>query len=338
MSPRTVVVIGNFDGVHRGHVGLLRLAKESEPNARLVAVTFWPHPMSVVRPDQAPPLLCSLERRLELLTEAGVDDVTVVEFTPEVASWSPEEFVDRVLRPLDPVRVVVGENFRFGFRAAGDVDLLAKLGATRAEPVEAQSKSTRAEPVEAGPESMRAEPVEAPPSTGPGQGFVVDAVPLFSDGAQPSSSTLIRHAVADGDFGRVRELSDQVFRMSGFVVRGDQRGRQMGFPTANIIPAPGLAVPEDGVYAGWVTRLDTADAPRWPAAISVGTNPTFDGVQRRVEAYVLDRDDLELYDVEIAVDFYTRLRGQVKYRGMEALIEQMHADVEQVRHILHTAG
>ncbi|HYI56534.1 MAG TPA: bifunctional riboflavin kinase/FAD synthetase [Microlunatus sp.] len=338
VSPRTVVVIGNFDGVHRGHVGLLRLAKESEPNARLVAVTFWPHPMSVVRPDQAPPLLCSLERRLELLTEAGVDDVTVVEFTPEVASWSPEEFVDRVLRPLDPVRVVVGENFRFGFRAAGDVDLLAKLGATRAEPVEVRLESMRAEPVEARLESMRAEPVEAPPSTGPRQGFVVDAVPLFSDGAQPSSSTLIRHAVADGDFGRVRELSDQVFRMSGVVVRGDQRGRQMGFPTANIIPAPGLAVPEDGVYAGWVTRLDIADAPRWPAAISVGTNPTFDGVQRRVEAYVLDRDDLELYDVEIAVDFYTRLRGQVKYRGMEALIEQMHADVEQVRHILHTAG
>ena len=163
---------------------------------------------------------------------------------------------------------------------------------------------------------------------------MVDAVPLFSDGAQPGSSTLIRHAVDEGDFGRVRELSDQVFRMSGVVVRGDQRGREMGFPTANIDLAPGLAVPADGVYAGWVTRLDDPDAPRWPAAISVGTNPTFDGVERRVEAYVLDRDDLELYGVEIAIDFYARLRGQVKYRGMEALIEQMHADVEQVRHIL----
>lgn len=295
MSPRTVVVIGNFDGVHRGHVALLRLAKESEPDARLVAVTFWPHPMSIVRPDQTPPLLCSLERRKELLTGAGVDEVVVLEFTPEVAGWSPAEFVDRVLRPLHPVRIVVGENFRFGFRAAGDPALLAEIGAGE---------------------------------------FAVDAVPLISDGAQPSSSTLIRHAVADGDFGRVRELSDQVFRMSGEVVRGDQRGRQMGFPTANVIPAPGLAVPEDGVYAGWVTRLDRPDAPRWPAAISVGTNPTFDGVQRRVEAYVLDRDDLELYGVDIAIDFYARLRGQVKYRGMEALIEQMHADVEQVRHLL----
>ena len=102
MSPRTVVVIGNFDGVHRGHVGLLRLAKESEPEVRLVAVTFWPHPMSVIRPDQAPVLLCSLERRRELLTEAGVDEVVVLDFTPEVASWSPAEFVDRVLRPLAP--------------------------------------------------------------------------------------------------------------------------------------------------------------------------------------------------------------------------------------------
>lgn len=296
MSPRTVVVIGNFDGVHRGHVGLLRLAKASEPDARLVAVTFWPHPMSVVRPDQVPPLLCSLERRRELLEAAGVDEVVVLEFTPEVASWAPAEFVDRVLRPLHPVRVVVGENFRFGFRAAGTPELLAELG------------------------------------TG---SFAVAAVPLISDGVEPSSSTLIRHAVDEGDFGRVRELSDQVFRMSGVVVRGDQRGRQMGFPTANVIPADGLVVPADGVYAGWVTRLDSPTAPRWPAAISVGTNPTFDGVQRRVEAYVLDRDDLELYGVEIAIDFYARLRGQVKYRGMEALIEQMHADVDQVRHILH---
>jgi riboflavin kinase / FMN adenylyltransferase len=298
MSRPTVVVIGNFDGVHRGHVELIRMARKSEPGARVVAVTFWPHPMSVIRPDQVPPLLTTLERRKELLRKAGVDEIVVVNFTAEVASWSPAQFVDTVIRPLHPARIVVGENFRFGFRAAGDVSTLAELGAEE---------------------------------------FKVQAVTLVTDGTQPSSSTLIRHAVAEGDFGRVRELSDNVFRFSGVVVRGDHRGREMGFPTANVPVPPALAVPADGVYAGWVTRLDSPSAPRWPAAISVGTNPTFDGVERRVEAYVLDRDDLELYDVEIAIDFYARLRGQVKYAGREALIKQMHTDVEEARHLLHAA-
>ena len=192
---------------------------------------------------------------------------------------------------------MVGENFRFGFRAAGGRD---------------------------------------PGELAAGD-FVVEAVPLFTDGAQPSSSTLIRHAVDEGDFGRVRELSDRCSASTGSSSAATSVAARWASRPPTSISHPALAVPADGVYAGWVTRLDDPDAPRWPAAISVGTNPTFDGVERRVEAYVLDRDDLELYGVEIAIDFYARLRGQVKYRGMEALIEQMHADVEQVRHLLHAA-
>lgn len=296
MGGDPVVVIGNFDGVHRGHVELLRLARAAAPDAPLVVVTFWPHPMSVVRPDQAPPLLTTLEARIDLLKAAGADDVVVVDFTAEVAGWSPAQFVEQVIDPLHPCRIVLGENFRFGFRAAGTVRTLAELGAGR---------------------------------------FVVQPVGLVTDGALPSSSTLIRHAVLEGDFGRVRELSDQTFRSTGVVVQGDQRGRLLGYPTANIAVSPGMVVPADGVYAGWVTRLDTP-SPRWPAAISVGSNPTFDGVERRIEAYVLDRDDLELYGVEIAIDFYARIRGQVRFAGMESLIEQMHHDVEQIRHVLQT--
>ena len=163
MSRPTVVVIGNFDGVHRGHVELIRAARAAEPGARLVAVTFWPHPMSVVRPDQVPPLLTSLERRKELLRQVGVDEIVVVHFTPEVASESPAQFVDTVLRPLHPTRIVVGEYIRIGFRAAGEVSTLAELGAGE---------------------------------------FKVQALPLVTEGTQPTSSTLIPHAFAEGDFGR----------------------------------------------------------------------------------------------------------------------------------------
>jgi riboflavin kinase/FMN adenylyltransferase len=300
MNRSRVVVIGNFDGVHRGHQQLITDARREAGDGSVIAVTFWPHPMSVIRPDRTPQLLTDLDERCQLLRAAGVDEVRVVEFTDDVAGWPPERFVDEALRTLHPTTIMVGENFRFGFRAAGDVELLAKLGR------------------EGSPEER----------------FDVQGIPLLAAGGQPGSSTRIRAAIAAGDVEQARDLLSRPFRVRGVVIQGAQRGREMGFPTANVPVPAGFAVPTDGVYAGWVTRLDRPDAERWPAAISVGSNPTFVGENRRVESYVLDRDDLELYGVEIAVDFEHRLRGQIKYSGMEALIDQMHRDVDRARTLL----
>lgn len=294
----SVLVIGNFDGVHRGHAVVIAAARKAAPQARLVAVTFWPHPMSVIRPGHAPLLLADLDQRRRLLLAAGCDQVEVVQFTQAVAQWSPAEFVDNVLLPLHPATIVVGKNFRFGHQAAGDVRTLTQLGRGR---------------------------------------YVVEALDLAALRGGAVSSSRVRVCLAEGDVVGAGELLGRPFRFTGMVCRGDQRGREMGFPTANVPVPVGFAVPVDGVYAGWTTLLDHDGAPaheRWPAAISVGTNPTFDGVERRVEAHVLDRDDLELYDRKISVDFVQRLRGQVKYTGMGALIEQMHRDVDQVRRLL----
>ncbi len=299
----TTVVIGNFDGVHRGHRAVLARARAVAPDRRLVAVTFWPHPMTVIRPGNAPLLLCGLDTRRQLLLDAGCDEVEVVHFISDTASWSPQEFVERVIAPLHPQVVVVGRNFRFGHRAAGTVQTLTELG-----------------------------------RTGSSASFAVEVMDLTGDaGGAAVSSSRIRALLAEGEVAAAAELLGRSFRYTGVVRRGDQRGRELGYPTANIAVEPGFAVPADGVYAGWVTQLGvgtSADGPRWPAAISVGTNPTFDGVQRRVESYVLDRDDLELYDETLVVDFVQRQRGQVKFTGIPALIEQMAADVELTRSLL----
>lgn len=302
---QTAVVIGNFDGVHPGHREVLAEARRRASDLPLVVVTFWPHPMSVIRPGGAPMLLTSLDERIALLHQAGAERVEVVHFTEAVSQWSPADFVERVLVPLEPRLVVVGENFRFGHRAAGTVETLRDLAAGR---------------------------------------FEVEGLHLIRFGDEETCSTLIREALAAGDVAHAAEHLGRLFRFSGVVRHGDHRGRELGFPTANLPVPSDLASPADGVYAGWVTRLDGKDAygnpladgvaARWPAAISVGTNPTFDGVQRRVESYVLDRDDLELYDAPIAVDFVARLRGQVRFTDIDALIATMNDDVARARTVL----
>ena len=291
----SVVAIGNFDGVHNGHRELLAEATALAPDLPLVVLTFWPHPMSVVRPEGAPKLLSTLQRRIELLRDAGAHEVRVVHFTRDVSRWSPGEFVEKVIDPLHPRIVVVGENFRFGYRASGTVETLRQLGRGH---------------------------------------FEVRAIPLIHVDGENTCSTLIRRALREGDVDLARRQLGRDFRLCGVVVMGDQRGRLLGFPTANLDMFDDLEVPADGVYAGWLVRLDTSDAAKWPAAISVGTNPTFDGEERRVESYVLDRDDLELYGVEVGVEFVARIRGQRRFDDVADLVAQMHRDVDDVRAVL----
>lgn len=291
---KTVVAIGNFDGVHVGHRALLAQAQAQAPDLRLVAVTFWPHPKSVIRPGTEPPLLTDLPERIRLLRDAGVDEVRVVPFTPDVMGWTPEEFVERVLLPLHPAVVAVGSNFTFGRRAAGTVQTLRELG--RGE-------------------------------------FEVHEVDLLEIGDVATCSSRVREALEAGDVEEASVHLGRPFRYSGVVVMGHQRGRELGFPTANLPVERGHAAPSDGVYAGWLT-VDGEDVAM-PASISVGTNPTFDDVPDVVvEAYVLDREDLNLYGRTVHVDFVQRLRGNEKFTGLPALIAQIGKDVEDTRTIL----
>ena len=295
-----VATVGNFDGVHQGHAHVLRrareIAAEVAPNTDVVAVTFDPHPMEILLPERAPIRLTTIDERAQLLMQAGADRVLVLPFNRDVAGWTPDEFVRRVLvDALGAHAVVVGENFRFGAKASGDVATLHKLG------------------------------VE--------YGFDVEALALDGD-AQPWSSTAVRRCLAEGDVAGAARILGRPHTVRGVVVEGEHRGRELGYPTANV-PTDGMAAaPADGVYAGWLRRLDEDGSPYLPAAISVGTNPTFDGVQRRVESYVLDRDDLELYGVPVEVAFVERLRGQVRFASVDDLVTQMRADVDRARDLL----
>ena len=303
---RTVVTVGNFDGVHLGHQHVVRRAHEvatEQGGLPVVAVTFDPHPMAVLRPEHAPQTLTDLETRAALLGEAGVDAVLVLPFSREVASWTPERFVvDVLVDALHAKAVVVGANFRFGSRAAGDVGTLETLGAAH--------------------------------------DFTAEGIAL-DGGPQVWSSTYVRSCLLAGDVDGAAEALGRPFTVRGEVVKGDQRGRELGYPTANVPTSGMLAAPADGVYAGWLRRLDRPDGPEaeaLPAAISVGTNPTFDGErERRVESYVLDRDDLELYGLEVEVAFVARIRGMLRFDSVEDLVTQMGEDVDRTRRLLGAA-
>jgi riboflavin kinase/FMN adenylyltransferase len=295
---RSVVTIGSFDGVHRGHQLIIGRAVERARavGASAVVVTFDPHPSEVVRPGSHPPLLAPHHRRAELMGELGVDAVLVLPFTLAFSQLSPEDFVRQVLvDALHAAVVVEGPNFRFGHRASGDVALLEQLGER--------------------------------------YGYTLDLLDLTVHGSlgegTPFSSTLARRLVAEGDVAGAAEVLGRPHRVEGTVVRGAQRGRELGYPTANVETLPHTAIPADGVYAGWLT----ADGELMPAAISVGTNPTFDGTARTVEAYAIDRVGLDLYGLHVSVDFLAYLRGMEKFDSIEALLDRMADDVKQAREL-----
>ena len=294
----SVVTIGVFDGVHRGHQRIVARAAQigSERDLPVVVITFDPHPDEVIRPGSHPPFLCSARRRGELLASLGAEAVCVLPFTLEFSRLDPDEFVRIVLvEQMHAAAVVVGEDFRFGHKAAGDVALLAKLGEK--------------------------------------YDFTTEGMPLLVEDGATVSSTSIRLLLEAGDVAAGAKLLGRPHRVEGVVVRGHQRGRALGFPTANLETPPHTAIPADGIYAGWLASLDGEgrDAQRWPAAISIGTNPTFGEGERTVEAYALDRSDLDLYGVHAAIDFAVRLRGTLRFDSVDALVEQMRLDVDRAR-------
>lgn len=293
---RSVVTIGSYDGVHRGHQLIIGRAvtRARDLGIPSVVVTFDPHPSEVVRPGSHPPLLAAHHRRAELMADLGVDALLILPFTTEFSKLSPEEFVETVLTERLHAQVVVeGPNFRFGHKAAGNVSVLTELGR--------------------------------------GHGYEVEVVDLYVSGqagdGQPFSSTLTRRLVAEGDVAGAAEILGRPHRVEGVVVRGAQRGRELGFPTANVETLPHTAIPADGVYAGWLH----VSAEAMPAAISVGTNPQFEGTRRTVEAYAIDRVGLDLYGLHAAVDFLAYVRGMEKFDSIDALLVAMADDVKRAR-------
>ena len=292
MSESTVVVIGVFDGVHKGHQALLNRAKEIADGRAIVALTFDPHPRTVFAPDSVPPMLTTLADRVELLKIHNADQVAVMKFNEQFAAMSPEKFVEDILvNQLHVSTVIVGKNFTYGAKAAGTVDTLIKSGMAH--------------------------------------NFTVDVQEL-AGGEEVISSSRIRNLVLEGKVEQARDLLSRPHRLDGVVVHGEKRGREIGYPTANLGKIDGQTIPADGIYAGWLT----VGINFWPAAISIGTNPTFEGDRgRQVEAYALDQQGLDLYDKAASVEFGWYLRPTLKFNGLEELLVQMKKDCDEARRL-----
>jgi riboflavin kinase/FMN adenylyltransferase len=306
----SAVTIGNFDGVHRGHQAILdQLVRRARAlDLTSVAVTFHPHPAAVHDPAGSGPPITGLESRLELMAAHGLDAALVVPYNSDFAQTTPEEFARAYLvGALGARLVVVGRDVRFGRANSGDLRTMAALGSLLGFAVEALDDLG-----------------ERDPSRQPGS-------------RRRWSSTDVRRALAEGDVDGAARALGRPHRVAGTVERGDGRGRGLGFPTANLGPDPDCLVPGDGVYAGWMTRLalPEGDSDRvLPAAVSIGSNPTFGGGARRIEAHVPRREGLDLYGEGIAVDFIARLRPTLAFPGPAELAAQMSRDVAAAEALL----
>jgi len=285
-----VIAIGIFDGVHAGHQQIIASAKH---HGEVTIITFDPHPVSIVAPDRTPSQLMPLADRIKFLKAAGATSVEVIKFTKEFSQLTADEFIEDILvGRFAAEHVVIGENFNFGFKAQGTPEYLSQVG--------------------------------------PKYGFGVTIVKLQENRGSTISSTRIRSLIIDGQIERANELLTRNFYLIGPVVHGEKRGREIGYPTANIGLDPLATIPADGVYAGWLT----VGEDRWPAAISIGTNPTFPGVRgRQVEAYALDQIGLDLYDKEAKLEFGFRLRDTLKFDGLDPLLVQMKMDCDKAREL-----
>ena len=287
---KKVLAVGIFDGVHAGHQQIIDVAKHQ---GEVTIVTFDPHPTSVFAPERTPTQLVTLKDRVNLLKQSGASFVEVINFNKEFSLLSPDQFIEDILvGRFKAEHVVIGENFNFGFKAQGSPRYLSEVG--------------------------------------PKYGFGVSIVKLQEERGSTISSTRIRSLIIDGEIERANELLTRRFYLKGPVVHGEKRGREIGYPTANLGLAPLATIPADGVYAGWLS----VGKNNWAAAISIGTNPTFPGVRgRQVEAYAIDQVGLDLYDQEAKIEFGFRLRDTLKFDGLAPLLEQMKKDCDQAREL-----
>ena len=287
---KKVVAIGIFDGVHAGHQQIISTAKHQ---GNVTVITFDPHPTSVIAPERTPTQLLPLADRIKFLKQAGAKNVEVISFTKEFSQLTPDQFIEDILvGRFAAEHVVIGENFNFGYKGEGTPKYLSEVG--------------------------------------PKYGFGVSIVKLQEDRGSSISSSRIRNLVIDGEIERANELLTRSFYLVGPVIHGEKRGREIGYPTANIGLAPLATIPADGVYAGWLSVGDS----KWPAAISIGTNPTFPGVRgRQVEAYAIDQVGLELYDQVGMIEFGYRLRDTLKFDDLASLLAQMKKDCDQAREL-----